>query len=278
MGDNFRFGRVAGFSYPRHCHDMTRNRIETSHGTVVIKENWVVLPIGIHFKERMEYGCIIATEDRRALGLMPRYPVYFLDDGVWYEITYESGCAKPVKVDEMTKYGENNAEILSFNGYQFVKDGDKLHQLRPVEWRDQKNPKWIKSDFGFFYLEEYTEIKISGNVVIRFSKDGYEEVTPVNHKAMVNKIVKKLHDDKILLEYVCLKGALRALLPDRTVILGCETLRVCIVEADMITPVHDGGARVLYKVIKDQWDPMATLFVKEYPEEIERIYHEMFQK
>jgi hypothetical protein len=164
---------------------------------------------------------------------------------------------------------------MNFKGARFVKDGNLLYHLQPIEWRDEQKKEWTKSDWGFFDLDKYTEIKISENLIVRFTRDGYEEIVSPNTETMVNEIVKKLHDDGVLLEW---KTSLNALLPDRVMRLGCEELRTLLVRADMITPVHSSRECILYKITKDHWDPMATSFVKEYPKEIERIYHEICKK
>jgi len=240
----------------------------------------VQFPFGIHFKERMEYDDVIATEKRRTVGLMPRYSAYFLDKGIWYEIAYGSGNAIPVEEKKkMKQYGENNVVLLDFEGQAFVRSGQILRHFSKSTWsHSEKGEKHTDLAGGVFYLDIPVYIHINEKLIVRFANSGYEEITPVAHASMVNEIAKKLHDDGVLLEWVTASGSLRALLPDRMVRLGCEELRTCIVRADMITPVHSSRDIILYKVAKDHWDPLATSFTNNYQNEIERIYHEICKK
>lgn len=273
-----------GFTHPTYSNpdhpsrkELIKCTIKAGSQYIYITKNWAILPIGLRYKERMDWREHMVHRERLAIGLLDGYHLFFFDKQ-WFEITRD-GKAKPVEENKMrTHYGEDNAVILNFAGVRFVKEGACLHHLRPVEWRDQKNPNWTKSEFGFFYLEEYAEIKISNNLIIRFDRHGYKEINPIDHKTMVNEIVKKLHDDGVLLEWVSASGSLRALMPDRMIRLGCEELRTCIVRADMITPIHSSRDTVLYKVVKDHWDPMATSFVNNYSNEIERLHHELCKK
>ena len=224
-----------------------RYYIQTSRGTIVVRKTKVQLPIGMHFRERMHHEDSIASERRRTVGVLPGYPVYYMDKGIWYEITFESGKSTPVEEKQMkTSYGEKNAMFFSIGGYDFVIAKGKLWDLRMNEWRSEQNAG-PSGQYGFLDIDNHwVEIKVSG-VWYRFDSEGYATVESMSD--MSKKICKYLVDNKVLLERTT--SCVNMLMKDRVSKLSpSRAMWDCLKKDGALTVLHSSQDHALGMITK----------------------------
>ena len=223
--------------------------ITTSQGTIVVRKSRVQLPIGMHFRERMHYQDGIASERRRTVGLLPGYPVYYLDKGIWYEITFESGKSTPVEEKQMkTPYGAKNAVFFSIGSNNFVLQDERLWDLKMNPWRASNGTCGPAGRRGFFYVNgiDWFEIEVSG-VWYRFDAEGYAPVESLSDAS--KKICKYLVDNKVLLEHT--PSCVNMLLKDRVAKLSPSwTVWDSLKDNGALTVLHSFQTRSLGLVTK----------------------------
>jgi len=247
MGEWPRFMEY-GYGYAEKPDSPVRYYITTSQGTIVVRKTKVQLPLGMHFRERMHYQDSIASERRRTVGLLPGYPVYYLDKGVWYEITFESGKATPVEERDMkTPYGAKNAVFFSIRNNEFVLENGKLWDLCRNKWRTETGISGPSGQYGLMDIgERWVEIEVSG-VWYRFDSDGYAPVESMSD--MSKKICKYLVDNKVLLERT--PSCVNMLMKDRVLKLSPSwTVWDSLKKDGALTVLHSSQDRSLGLVTK----------------------------
>lgn len=161
-------------------------------------------------------------------------------------------------------WGNATVQKATINGKLFFIDNGIMWPTWGCEWRKVGTKKWYPlAPGGFLHIQGLAaELKV-GRVQYFIDEFGWEEVAGVSIEEMLKAIVDKIE----LLEYR--DARMYAMLKDSTLELGCRELRSILISEDMVTEVHHGAFREIYRINKDKVK-LGSLAM--YPDEIKKVF------